>query len=92
MKRKMIVIRKKAYIHYINEEYQHTDDDVYDDYETQHLFNTLNKLDPADRIILCLYAEMKSLRKVAKFLGLSYATVRKAVANIKNNFIDIYNL
>lgn len=47
------------------------------------LFEKLNKLSEGDRIILFLYAEYQSLRKVASILGVSYSTTRQQINAIK---------
>lgn len=60
----------------------------YDD-EKVEIFTAVSALPVADRIIMLLYAETQSLRKTATILGVSYATIRKTVneirANLKNN-------
>lgn len=55
----------------------------YDD-EQLELYNKINSLEEADRIILSLYAEYQSLRKVAKLLGVSYSTTRQQINKIKS--------
>lgn len=48
------------------------------------LLNSLNsKLTPAERIILCLYAELQSQRKLGEILGVSHGTVLKALRQIR---------
>ena len=60
----------------------------YDDTDI-NTFLAFSGLSVADRIIMLLYAETQSLRKTAKILGVSYATTRKTVneirKEIKNN-------
>lgn len=58
----------------------------YDD-ETSEIFEKLENLDTGDKIIFVLYCESQSLRKVAKILGVSYSTVRKAINEIKTKLI-----
>lgn len=54
----------------------------YDD-EVVDVFTAFSALPVADRIIMLLYAENQSLRKTAKTLGVSYATTRKTVNEIR---------
>lgn len=54
----------------------------YDD-EVVEVFTAFSALPVADRIIMLLYAENQSLRKTAKTLGVSYATTRKTVNEIR---------
>lgn len=58
----------------------------YDD-EFVEVIDTLNSLQQGDKIILTLYAELRSLRKTAKALGVSYSAIRKHINKIKENFI-----
>ena len=57
----------------------------YDD-EFLQIIDTMNGLQQGDRIILTLYAELQSLRKTAKALGVSYSAIRKHINKIKQNF------
>ena len=58
----------------------------YDD-EFVDIIDTLNSLQQGDRIILSLYAELRSLRKTAAALGVSYTAIRKHINKIKQNFM-----
>lgn len=58
----------------------------YDD-EFLDVIDTVNELPQGDRIILTIYAELQSLRKTAKVLGVSYSAMRKHINKIKENFI-----
>lgn len=74
-------------------EYKYEVDYVNDDIETIILHQAIDNLPEADKIIFLLYAEMGSLRKVAKILGVSYATTRKAVNKIKEDIKnELHNL
>lgn len=55
------------------------------------LLDSYNTLPEADRVILTLYAETGSLRKTAKTLGVSYATVRKTIASIRHELFGNLN-
>lgn len=52
--------------------------------EQLEIFSKYNGLEQSDRIILALYAEYQSLRKVAKILGVSRTTITKQIKMIKN--------
>lgn len=62
----------------------------YDD-EKVEIFTTFSGLPPADRIIMLIYAESQSLRKTATILGVSYATIRKTVNEIRENLKNNLN-
>ena len=59
-----------------------TGNTMYND-EFVNLLDTVSGLPEGDRIIICLYAHYQSLRKTAKVLGVSYATMRKSVGGIR---------
>lgn len=70
-------------------EYSDKEEDIMeDDDETLQVFDAVNKIPEADRIILYLYAELGSLRAVGRTLGVSYSTARKAVQEIKGKIFD----
>jgi len=70
-------------------EYSDKEEDIMeDDDETLKVFDAVNKIPEADRIILYLYAELGSLRAVGRTLGVSYSTARKAVQEIKGKIFD----
>lgn len=56
--------------------------------ELLDLYEAINTLNEADKIILYLYAELGSLRAVGRTLGVSYTTARKAVMEIKEKIFD----
>lgn len=49
------------------------------------------RLTEPDRIIFLMYTDCKSLRKLAKRLGVSHMTVRNEVARIRKTIIEIYD-
>lgn len=70
-------------------EYSDKEEDIMeDDDKTLQVFDAVNKIPEADRIILYLYAELGSLRAVGRTLGVSYSTARKAVQEIKGKIFD----
>lgn len=71
-------------------EYEDREMDMMEDTdELISLYDAINTLNEADRIILYLYAELGSLRAVGRTLGVSYSTARKAVIEIKNKLFEI---
>jgi DNA-directed RNA polymerase specialized sigma subunit len=74
-------------------EYEDKEMDMMEDTdELIALYNAINQLSEADRIILYLYAELGSLRAVGRTLGVSYTTARKAVIEIKDKlFKTLYD-
>lgn len=74
-------------------EYEDKEIDMMEDTdELIDLYNAINQLSEADRIILYLYAELGSLRAVGRTLGVSYTTARKAVIEIKDKlFKTLYD-
>lgn len=71
-------------------EYTRGDYDMFEDTdELIQLYEAINQLNDADKIILYLYAELGSLRAVGRTLGVSYTTARKAVIEIKNKIFEI---
>lgn len=70
-------------------EYEDKEKDIMTDTdELLELYDAINTLNDADKIILYLYAELGSLRAVGRTLGVSYTTARKAVIEIKNKIYD----
>lgn len=62
----------------------------YDD-ERVEIFTAFSALPVADRIIMLLYAETQSMRKTAKTLGVSYATTRKTINEIRLKLKEMLN-
>ena len=70
-------------------EYEDKEEDIMEDTdELLEVYDAVNALNEADRIILYLYAELGSLRAVGRTLGVSYSTARKAVQEIKGKIYD----
>ena len=70
-------------------EYEDKEEDIMEDTdELLEVYDAVNVLNEADRIILYLYAELGSLRAVGRTLGVSYSTARKAVQEIKGKIFD----
>lgn len=70
-------------------EYEDKEEDIMEDTdELLEVYDAVNQLNEADRIILYLYAELGSLRAVGRTLGVSYSTARKAVQEIKGKIFD----
>lgn len=70
-------------------EYEDREMDMMEDTdELISLYDAINTLNEADRIILYLYAELGSLRAVGRTLGVSYSTARKAVIEIKGKIFE----
>lgn len=70
-------------------EYEDKEEDIMEDTdELLEVYDAVNTLNEADRIILYLYAELGSLRAVGRTLGVSYSTARKAVQEIKGKIFD----
>lgn len=70
-------------------EYEDKEENIMEDTdELLEVYDAVNQLNEADRIILYLYAELGSLRAVGRTLGVSYSTARKAVQEIKGKIFD----
>jgi DNA-directed RNA polymerase specialized sigma subunit len=70
-------------------EYEDKEQNIMEDTdELLEVYDAVNTLNEADRIILYLYAELGSLRAVGRTLGVSYSTARKAVQEIKGKIFD----
>lgn len=70
-------------------EYEDKEENIMEDTdELLEVYDAVNGLNEADRIILYLYAELGSLRAVGRTLGVSYSTARKAVQEIKGKIYD----
>ncbi len=73
-------------------EYEDKEENIMEDTdELLEIYDAVNALNEADRIILYLYAELGSLRAVGRTLGVSYSTARKAVQEIKNKIYEKLN-
>ena len=68
-------------------EYNIPNDMFNDTDEFQLLIKKINKLPIPDRIILYLYAETKSYRKLAKILNVSFATAYKSINKIRKQIL-----
>lgn len=55
--------------------------------EFQLLLDKVEELPQPDKIILLLYAETQSYRKLAKILNVSFAAAYKAIKEIRNKII-----
>ena len=62
------------------------DDDMMRDYK--HVI--LHLLPVPDRIMIILYAELRSYRKIGQLMGLSHNTVRKEVLRIRKEINERY--
>lgn len=51
------------------------------------LLDNIKKLNEPDKIILYLYAELQSYRKVGKLLNVSFATIYKTINEIRNKIL-----
>lgn len=70
-------------------QYEDKEEDIMEDTdELLEVYDAVNQLNEADRIILYLYSELGSLRAVGRTLGVSYSTARKAVQEIKGKIFD----
>ena len=70
-------------------QYEDKEEDIMSDTdELLEVYDAVNQLNEADRIILYLYSELGSLRAVGRTLGVSYSTARKAVQEIKGKIFD----
>ena len=76
---------KKITISQILRDYQCKDDCFTEDTplirQTKYIIN--NKLSRSDRMIIVLYAELQSYRKVGKLLGVSHTTTMNEIKRIK---------
>ena len=67
------------------------DDDVFNEEKpiTKHLkYIIFNKLDEVDRRVILLYAELQSLRKLGKILGVSASSAYIKIRQIKDKIKD----
>lgn len=80
----------KSELKAIFKEYDFTETDGYMEYddETLRYINAFKKLDDADKIIMALYSEYQSQRKVANLLNVSRTTVIKTLNNIRQKIND----
>lgn len=58
----------------------------YDD-EMVELINKTNSLSTPDKIILLLYAELQSFRKLAEVLNVSFTTAYHCIQNIRKKLL-----
>ena len=63
-----------------------SNDDLDDD--TLNIINNVSNLPDPDKIILYLYAELQSYRKLAKILNVSFTTAYKSILNIRKKILD----
>jgi len=80
----------KEKIREIHKEYDFSSTDKYMSYddEMKSIIDKFEQLDPADRIIMELYAEFKSQRKVGNILGVSRTTIIKCLKKIRNQILN----
>lgn len=80
----------KEEIKEIYKEYDFSDKDMYMEYDDElfDIIDKFNTLSPADKVILELYAEMKSQRKVGNILGVSRTTIIKILNKIRNQILN----
>lgn len=76
----------------IKEDYQYNSDIFTQDEERVAKVKYIidNILSPADKIIILLYADCGSLRKLGQRMGMSHMTLQKQVVRIKNIIINEY--
>lgn len=69
------------------------DDSIFSDEEPNIIMlkKAIQNLNPADKIILLLYAEYGSLRKTAKELNVSHTTIFKQINLIKEQIKEYCN-
>lgn len=81
MKTKMINVNLDVLL----EEYNLDFNDIFTDVDERllQMEYKLKNLTFSDKIVLILYAELKSYRKVAKVLGFSHSTVMKHIKEIR---------
>lgn len=72
----------------IYKDYQFDLDSLEYDDETLALFTSFNKLTEAEKIIMELYAEFSSQRKVADLLNVSRTTIVKSLNAIRKKILD----
>lgn len=58
----------------------------YDD-EMVELINKTNSLSTPDKIILLMYAELQSFRKLAEVLNVSFTTAYKSILEIRKKLL-----
>lgn len=71
----------------INDEYKIDKDDIFTNLDDDFikLVNVIDsKLTKAERIIILMYAELQSIRKVGQVLGVSQSTAYNELTRIKN--------
>ena len=69
------------------ESYKNLDLSDLDDLQLNTL-NKVNQLSDPDKIILYLYSELQSFRKLAKALNVSFTTAYKSIKQIRKKLYD----
>lgn len=74
----------------IKKEYE-INDDIFNEEDEMVIYikKALNLIQPADKIIMLLYSELQSLRKVGKQLGVSHTIVYREIKRIRKEIIEI---
>lgn len=73
-------------------EYKYDDDILCEDDERTRLTKqALWKLSEPDRLLIILYAEIQSLRKLGELLGISRTTAYFAIKRIRQEIVDYVN-
>jgi DNA-directed RNA polymerase specialized sigma subunit len=72
-------------------EYNFKELDIFDEDDNRLIFTkqAIKQLSQSDHIIILLYAELGSLRKVGKELGISHTIIYKEIKRIRE---EIYNI
>lgn len=71
-------------------EYEFNEDTIFEEDERVYkIKEALTHLEPADKIIWCLYMEFQSERKVAKILGCSRTPVNRTLKRIKSEILQM---
>lgn len=68
-------------------EYNLSGNTMTDTDEYLKLLDNIKSLSEPDKIILYLYAELQSYRKVGKLLNVSFATIYKTINEIRNKIL-----
>lgn len=77
----------KNKINELKEEYKYTFD-LFEENENTILLKVINELDIVDYTIITLYAELKSYRKLSKYLNLSTGLISREINRIKTTIKD----
>lgn len=70
-------------------EYEIEQDPFSQDDQRQTILNAVRSLPDPDRIILFLYAELQSYRKLANLLNVSFTTAYKSVKEIRKKILEL---